>query len=155
MFKEGLINSSSRHRPGSSTLNRLDSGLRRNDERRINQGFLKSTRWIILLPGLIYTMPALAILLDCKQNEDGTYLCVEIEGSQAIEPAKSSVPEIDYVHIDQARKECVYREPRTRMGSSSTVRAEARKSARKDYDRCVADRAWELKNLENQPDQDQ
>jgi len=113
MFKEGLINSSSRRRPGSSALNLLDSGLRRNDERRINQGFLNSTRWIILLSGLAYTMPALAILLDCKQNQDGTYLCVEIEGSRAITPAKSTVPEIDAVHIEQAGKECIYRTPLT------------------------------------------
>jgi hypothetical protein len=114
---------------------------------------LKPRRWIIFLPGFLYTMPALAILLDCKQNDDGTYLCVEIEGSQAIEPAKSTVPEIDSVHIEQARKECIYREPRKRMGSGSAVRSEARKSAQEDYDRCVADRAWELKNLENQSDQ--
>jgi hypothetical protein len=114
----------------------------------------KPRRWIIFLPGLIYTMPALAILLDCKQNNDGTFLCVEIEGSQAIEPAKSTVPEIDSVHIEQARKECIYREPRKRMGSGSAVRSEARKSAQEDYDRCVADRAWELKNLENRSGQD-
>ena len=114
---------------------------------------LKPRCWIIFLPGLLYTMPALAILLDCKQNDDGTYLCVEIEGSQAIEPAKSTVPEIDSFHIEQARKECIYREPRKRMGSGSAVRSEARKSAQEDYDRCVADRAWELKNLENRSDQ--
>ena len=110
--------------------------------------------WIILLPGLLYTIPALAILLDCKQNSDGTYLCVEIEGSQAIEPAKSTVPEIDSVHIEQARKECIYREPRKRMGSGSAVRSEARKSAQEDYERCVAGRAWELKHLENRSSQD-
>ena len=155
MFKEGLINSSSRRRPGSSTLNLLDSGRRRNDERRINQGFLKSTRWIIFLSGLIYAMPAPALLLDCKQNKDGTYLCVEIEGSRAITPAKSTVPEIDAAHIEQARKECIYREPRTRPRSGSAVRSEARKSAQQDYDRCVADRAWELKNLEQRSDSDQ
>ena len=109
----------------------------------------KPPRWIIFLPGLIYTMPALSILLDCKQNKDGTYLCVEIEGTRAIEPAKSVVPEIDSVHIEQARKECIYREPHTPPRSGSAVRSEARKSAQEDYDRCVADRAWELKNLEN------
>ena len=106
----------------------------------------------MFLSSLIYTMPALAILLDCKQNEDGTYLCVEIEGSRAITPTKSAVPEIDTIHIEQARKECIYHEPRTRPRSGSAVRSEARKSAQQDYDRCVADRAWELKNLGHQPD---
>jgi len=97
-------------------------------------------RWLIFLCGLIYTLPAPAILLDCKQNRDGTYLCVEI---------KSTAPEIDSAHIDQARQECTYHEPRTRPGARSAVRSEARKSAQEDYDRCVADRARELKNLEN------
>ena len=39
MLREGLINSSSRRRPGSSALNFLDPGLRRDDERRINRSF--------------------------------------------------------------------------------------------------------------------
>ncbi|HED17993.1 MAG TPA: lipoprotein B transmembrane [Gammaproteobacteria bacterium] len=39
-FKKGLINPSCRRRPASNALNLLDSGLRRNDERRINQDFL-------------------------------------------------------------------------------------------------------------------
>ena len=112
-------------------------------------------RWIMFLSCLIYTMPALAIMLDCKQNKDGTYLCVEIEGSRAITPVKSTVPEIDAVHIEQARKECVYREPRSRPRSGSAVRSEARKSAQQDYERCVADRAWELKNLEHRSDPNQ
>ena len=112
----------------------------------------KPLRGFILITGLVYTVPVLAILLDCKQNADNTYLCVEIEGSQAIEHAENRVPEIDSAHIEQARKECVYREPRTRMGARSAVRAEARKSAQKDYDRCVANRAWELKNLEKSPE---
>lgn len=106
----------------------------------------------MLLSGLSYTLPALAILLDCKQNQDGTYLCVEIEESRAISPAKSTVPEIDAVHIEQAGKECIYREPRSRPRSGSTARLEARKSAQQDYDRCVADRAWELKNPGDQSD---
>jgi len=111
---------------------------------------LNLTRWLIFLPGLIYTIPALAILLDCKQNKDGTYLCVEIAGSQAIEPAKGNVPDIDSAHIEQAREECIHREPRRRPRSGSAVKSEARKSAQEDYDGCVADRAWELKNLDNQ-----
>ena len=108
----------------------------------------KPAHWLMLLPVLALTAPAQAILLDCKHNADDTYLCVEIEGSQAIQPAPTRAPEIDKAHIEQAKKECVYREPRVRMGSGSAVRAEARKSAQKDYDRCVASRAWELKNLD-------
>ena len=38
--KETLINSSHRRKPVSSSLIFLDSGLRRNDEFRINQRFL-------------------------------------------------------------------------------------------------------------------
>ncbi|MFQ5643281.1 MAG: hypothetical protein ACE5FQ_06235 [Thiogranum sp.] len=109
----------------------------------------KHPRWVMLLPGLLHTLPTPAILLDCKQNKDGTYLCVEIEGARETEAATGQVPEIDSTRIEQARKECVYRRPRTRKGSGSAVRAEARKSAQKDYERCVADRAWELRNQEN------
>ena len=40
-FKEMLKKSSPRRRPGSSSLNFLDSGVRRNDDSVINQRFPK------------------------------------------------------------------------------------------------------------------
>jgi len=106
----------------------------------------------ILLPlALAYTLPASAILLDCKTQGDGTYLCVEIEASGALAATPGRVPEIDNAHIEQARSECTYHKPRKRMsgmGSGGAVRAEAKKAAQKEYDQCVANRAWELRNLE-------
>ncbi len=42
-LKDGLINVSFRRRPGSSALNAIDSGLRRNDEGKINQSFLNQS----------------------------------------------------------------------------------------------------------------
>jgi len=40
-FEESLKNPSSRRRPGSSILKFLDSGLRRNDEIKLNQKLIE------------------------------------------------------------------------------------------------------------------
>ena len=53
LFKETLINPSCRRRPASTPLILLDSGIRRDDEKRINQRFLKSVpfkrHWLSLV----------------------------------------------------------------------------------------------------------
>ena len=112
----------------------------------------------ILFPLVMaYAFPASAILLDCKTQGEGTYLCVEIKNSGAISAVPSRVPEIDSAHIKQARSECTYHKPRKRMsgmGASGAVRSEAKKAAQKEYDQCVADRAWELRNMEQQESTD-
>ncbi|HHJ17683.1 MAG TPA: hypothetical protein ENJ80_13405 [Gammaproteobacteria bacterium] len=110
-------------------------------------------RWILFPLATACAFPASAILLDCKTQGDGTYLCVEIEASDAITAVPGRVPEIDTAHIEQARSECTYNKPRRRlsgMGASGAVRSEARKAAQKEYDQCVADKAWELRNREAQ-----
>ncbi|MEN8801276.1 MAG: hypothetical protein ABF297_04780 [Thiogranum sp.] len=103
---------------------------------------------------LIAFQPATAIILDCTHNLDGTYSCVEIGKSSATEatsPAHNEAAETDHAYIEQAEKECTYRKPRLRTGGkgpSSALRLEATKSAQKEYDRCVAIKAAELRKAQ-------
>ena len=48
-YREPLINSSSRRMPGSRVFNTLDAGIRRHDEERINQWFLKNIMALLLV----------------------------------------------------------------------------------------------------------
>lgn len=107
-------------------------------------------RWILFPLAMAHTFPVSALLLDCKPQGNGTYLCVEIEASNAITAVPARVPDIDSAHIEKARSECTYQKPRKRMGAGGAVRSEAKKAAQREYEQCVADRAWELRNLESQ-----
>lgn len=120
----------------------------------MNKTVLKTLSWLIAPLALIVYRPASAILLDCKHNLDGTYTCVEIGQSPAAEaasPAHSEAAKTDHAYIEQAKKACIYRKPRTRAGgkvSTSALKMEAVKSAREEYERCVAIKAAELRKAQ-------
>jgi len=121
---------------------------------RMETTALKTLNWLIAPLALIVYQPALAIILDCKHNLDGTYTCVEIDKSAAAEAASSSrseTAEIDRAYIEQAEKECTYRKPRMRTGgkgSTSALKMEAMKSAQEEYERCVAIKAAEIRKVQ-------
>lgn len=91
-----------------------------------------------------------AILLDCQINEQRVYTCVEV----GVPAAGSETPPVIRVddkaygrYLDQAKQQCVYREPRRRMGGKNTglaARTEELKSAREDYEACISATAREL-----------
>jgi len=115
---------------------------------------LKNLSRLIAPLALIACQPALAIILDCKHNDDGSYTCVEIGNPSAAETDSSThseAAEIDRAYIEQAEKECTYRKPRKRAGGKGSTRAlrmEAMKSAQEEYERCVAIKAAELRKLQ-------
>lgn len=121
---------------------------------RMETTALKTLNWLIAPLALIVYQPALAIILDCTHNLDGTYTCVEIDKSAAAEAASSSrseTAEIDRANIEQAEKECTYRKPRMRSGgkgSTSALKMEAMKSAQEEYERCVAIKAAEIRKVQ-------
>ncbi len=102
------------------------------------------------------TVPAL--LLDCEINPDKTYTCVEISPTDVPDISREQAPkrEDHRRYIEQAKKSCVYREPRKRIsnkGGGSALRTEELKSARKDYEKCISEKAWELWHQNNNPGQ--
>jgi hypothetical protein len=115
---------------------------------------IKYVRWLSAAAVLFASTPASAIILDCKQNLDGTYTCVEIGKPSAAEtasPAQDEAATIQRAYIERAREFCTYRKPRTRAGgkgSTSALKMEAMKSAQEDYERCVAAKAAELQNAD-------
>jgi hypothetical protein len=115
---------------------------------------LQTLCWLIALMALAVYRPAWAIILDCKRNLDGTYTCVEIGQSSAAEaasPVRSKAEKIDRAYIEQAKKACTYRKPRTRAGgkgSTSALKMEAMKSAQQEYEHCVTRKAAELSNTQ-------
>lgn len=115
---------------------------------------LKNLHWPITGLALIYPLAAFAIVLDCEQNPDGTYTCVEIGQASSAEldsPAQSEAAKIGRAYIEQARQQCTYRKPRARAGgkgSTSALKMEAMKSAQEAYEHCVASKAAELRNAE-------
>jgi hypothetical protein len=115
---------------------------------------LKFVRWWSAIAILTATTPASAIILDCKQNLDGTYTCVEIGKPSAAEtasPAQDEAATIQRAYIERAREFCTYRKPRPRAGgkgSTSALKMEAMKSAKEDYERCVAAKAAELQKAD-------
>jgi len=115
---------------------------------------LKTVSWLITPLALIVYQPALAIILDCKHNLDGTYTCVEIGKSSAAEaasPAHSEAAKIDRAYIERAKAECTYRAPRMRAGgkgATSALKMEMAKSAQEDYERCVATKAAEIRKAQ-------
>lgn len=115
---------------------------------------MNTLNWLIAPLSLLACQPALAILLDCKHNTDGTYTCVEIgkpSATGAASPVHNEAATTERAYIEQAKKECTYRKPRTRAagkGSSSALKMEAMKSAQEDYERCVASKAAELRSAQ-------
>jgi len=115
---------------------------------------LQILSWLIAFLALAVYRPAWAIILDCEHNLDGTYTCVEIGQSSAAEadsPAHSKAGKIDRAYIEQAKKACTYRKPRTRAGgkgSTSALKMEAMKSAQQAYEHCVTRKAAELRNAQ-------
>ena len=113
----------------------------------------KLARLIVAL-SLSSTPPAFAIVLDCEDNHDGTYTCVEISNSNAAGRASAGQTETaegERAYIERAREACTYRKPRARAGgkgSTSALKMEAMKAAREEYERCLARKAAELKNAE-------
>ncbi len=115
---------------------------------------LKSLWRLIVALSLTPSAPAFAIILDCEHNLDGTYTCVEIGSSAetaAASPAQTEAAEVDRAYIERARESCTFQKPRARAGgkgSTSALKMEAMKSAREDYERCLARKAAELKRME-------
>lgn len=99
-----------------------------------------------------------AILLDCEINPDKTYTCIEISntGSPGNPEEQASYGDEYNGYVEQAKQSCVYREPRKRAtgkGGGSAQRTEELKSARKDYENCISDKARELWRRNNNPGQ--
>jgi hypothetical protein len=111
-------------------------------------------RWILSLWLLGLSLPASAILLDCEQRADGTYLCVEVEGSSVPAGTRSEdkverQPAVEQRYLKQAEAECEYREPRRRMGKASSASlVEERKLAREAYEECLQRTARELRDAD-------
>ncbi|GMQ89123.1 MAG: hypothetical protein BMS9Abin09_0577 [Gammaproteobacteria bacterium] len=76
-MKESLINPSCRRKPASNALNLMDSGLRRNDDRRFNQGILKLP---VLLAGLLCSATAFGgeVYVAAVSHQSGSYL-IEVD----------------------------------------------------------------------------
>lgn len=121
---------------------------------RLETTALKILNRLIATLALIVYQPAVAIILDCNHNLDGTYSCVEIgkpSAAEAASPAHSEAAKIDHAYIEQAEKQCTYRKPRLRAGGkgyTSALKMEATKSAQAEYERCVAIKAAELRKAQ-------
>jgi hypothetical protein len=103
---------------------------------------------------LISSKAAVAIILDCQQNLDGSYSCVEIgkpQPAHPVTPARDEESKIQREYIERAKEFCTYQKPRLRAGgkaASSAFKMEAMKSAQQDYERCLAAKAAELRNAD-------
>jgi len=122
---------------------------------------MKSKQLSSLVAGLLYaTLPlqTQALLLDCEINADRTYTCIELSdaGSPDSPGDQDSYGEEYSGYVEQAKQSCVYQEPRKRAagkGTGSAQRTEEIKSARKDYEKCVSDKAralWRQNNKSSQ-----
>ena len=99
-----------------------------------------------------------ALLLDCEINPDKTYTCIEISNADSPESPEDTQSYGDEYsgYIDEAKRSCVYREPRKRPAGKvggSAQRTEELKSARKDYENCISDKARALWRQHNSPAQ--
>ncbi len=123
---------------------------------------MKSKKIYSLVAGLLYAalpLQAQALLLDCEINADKTYTCIELSDAGAAEKSpgdQGSYGEEYSGYVEQAKQSCVYQEPRKRAagkGTGSAQRTEEIKSARKDYEKCVSDKAralWRQNNNSSQ-----
>lgn len=98
-------------------------------------------------------LPARAVILDCELNMDGTYTCVEIRDTRVSPEVREQARESHRAYLEEAQQYCEYQEPRRRMGGRATSgaqRMEDLKRAKREYDRCVADKAEELRQADRQ-----
>jgi hypothetical protein len=96
-------------------------------------------------------MHAQAVILDCEINFDGTYSCVEIRDTSVSPEARAEAQETQRVYVERAQEHCEYQEPRRRMGgraSSGAQRLEDLKRAKREYDKCVAEKAEALRQAD-------
>jgi hypothetical protein len=117
-----------------------------------------------LIPIFVLTLLTLpvsvhAILLDCEINAQRVYTCVELDTPEATaETTDTEEPDGDEYgrYIEQARKQCVYNEPRRRTAGKNTgiaLRTEELKTARKKYEQCISETARQLWRKDNPSDQ--
>ncbi len=97
-----------------------------------------------------------ALLLDCDINANKTYTCIEISAPESAgKPIDQDTYGEEYnSYVNQARQSCVYEKPRKRAtgkGYSGAQRSEEIKTARKNYDDCVRDKARTLWHQNNSP----
>lgn len=108
-------------------------------------------RWTLALLISSLSLPALALRLDCEKQADGTYLCVEITdaGGQSPGGAEAESP-IEQRYLEQAKRECEYDEPRRRATGKAPPASlvEERKLAEAAYQRCLREKAAELKKAD-------
>jgi hypothetical protein len=94
---------------------------------------------------------AFGLQLDCIDNGDGTYSCVELGKSTGLSPAQTEAAKIEPAYLERAKKACQYRAPSRRvsgMASASAVRMEAKKAAQTTYNQCLVRKARELQKAE-------
>lgn len=102
----------------------------------------------VLLAG---ALPARAVILDCEINIDGTYTCIEIRDTSVSPEVRAKARESQRVYVEQAQEQCEYQEPRRRMGGRATSgaqRQEDLKRAKREYDKCVAEKAEALRQAD-------
>ena len=131
------------------------------DRAEVYPMMVSGLRWLIFPTVMAFSLDAAAILLDCEDLGNGTYTCVEIKDPYYLPPpATESAPDADPVaasgnpYIEEARNHCTYRKPRGRKGGGGAMgsaKMEALKKAQKDYDRCIVEKAWELKKAAEKP----
>jgi hypothetical protein len=101
-----------------------------------------------------------SVVLDCEISKDRVYTCIEI-GATAATPGtadtdgdRSDGYDQEYArYIEAARQTCVYDEPPRRASArmrDGALRTERLKSARADYEKCVAETA-RARWLEDRP----
>jgi hypothetical protein len=97
-----------------------------------------------------------ALLLDCKDNGDGTYFCVKFDPVRDAAEGSSGAAETvqaDNPYIEEAKKECTYKKPRRvggSVGSRTALSREKEKAAQLEYERCLARKAHQLKKARDQ-----
>ena len=104
-------------------------------------------RRIVFLVGTAFMTSAFGLKLDCIDNGDGTYSCVELGALAGLSPAETEAAKIQPEYLERAKEVCRYRAPSRRAGgmaSASAVRAEAKKAARTAYNQCLLRKAREL-----------
>lgn len=109
-------------------------------------------RWSVIFALLMLPLQYVeAIQLDCQDNGDGTYFCVKIDPIRDADGSATALSEAvksNNPYIEEAKKECSYQKPRrvgSAVGSHAALNREKEKSARQEYERCLAKKAHELK----------
>ena len=116
----------------------------------------------LIAPGVIIILlslpvTAVAVLLDCEIDAQRIYTCVEVgeSATAAQDPDGTEAYGEEYRrYIEQAKQQCVYKEPRRRVAGKNTggaLRTEELKSARNAYEQCVSEKARALWRKNNPP----